>query len=161
MKSSVQLFLMAVAFDFYWTLVVLFRERGLFLWLGLAILTFIMLSPAQRLYALLLAVAGCGLDAFFALTGLIDFTGDGVLPVWMVALWLMFATVWTALTCRSTLPGWILAMLATCGTPVAYVIGERLGAISFQEPTLIIVSWIALGWLVLMLLFHVLMARRQ
>ena len=52
MKQNVQVFMMAVAFDLYWTLVVLFRERGLFLWLALAILACLMLSPAHRLYAL-------------------------------------------------------------------------------------------------------------
>ncbi|WP_411703702.1 DUF2878 domain-containing protein [Edaphovirga cremea] len=161
MKHYVQVFLMAVAFDFYWALVVLFRERGLFLWLGLAILACLMLSPAHRVYALLLAAAGCGLDAFWALTKLIDFTGGTLLPLWMVALWLMFATTWTALTCTSTLPGWILALLATCGGPVAYVLGERLGAITFLQPTFIVVSWMVPCWLVLMLFFHILMGKRQ
>lgn len=160
MKQYVQVFLMAVAFDFYWALVVLFRERGLFLWLGLAILAYLMLSPAHRVYALLLAVAGCALDALWALTKLIDFTGGPLLPLWMVALWLMFATVWTALSSTSTLPGWILALLATCGGPVAYVLGERLGAIAFLQPTFIVVSWMVPGWLVLMLFFHILMGKR-
>ncbi|MBM3070438.1 DUF2878 domain-containing protein [Lelliottia sp. RWM.1] len=161
MKRYVQVFLMAVAFDLYWTLVVLFRERGLFLWLGLAILACIMLSPAHRLYAVLLAVAGCTLDAFWVLTGLIDFNGDGLLPLWMVALWLMFATVWAGLTCTATIPGWILALLATVGGPVAYVIGHHLGAITFLEPSVIVVSVMSPGWLVLMLFFHMLMRKRQ
>lgn len=161
MKRYVQVFLMAVAFDLYWTLVVLFRERGLFLWLGLAILACIMLSPAHRLYAVLLAVAGCTLDAFWVLTGLIDFNGDGLLPLWMVALWLMFATVWAGLTCTATIPGWILALLATVGGPVAYVIGHHLGAITFLEPSVIVVSVMSPGWLVLMLFFHMLMGKRQ
>lgn len=51
------------------------------------------------------------------------------MPLWMVALWLMFATVWTQLTRTTTLPGWLLTVLATLGGPVAYLIGERLGAI--------------------------------
>ncbi|MNP70988.1 hypothetical protein D3C76_1672990 [compost metagenome] len=55
----------------------------------------------------------------------------------------------------------MLTLLATVGGPVAYVIGERLGAITFREPTFIVVSWMALGWLVLMLLFHILTGRRQ
>ena len=43
MRRYVQVFLMAVAFDLYWTLVVLFRERGLVVWLALAILACLML----------------------------------------------------------------------------------------------------------------------
>ncbi|MEI7342989.1 DUF2878 domain-containing protein [Pectobacterium brasiliense] len=161
MKRYVQVFLMAIAFDLYWTLVVLFRERGLFLWLALAILACLMLSPAHRLYALLLAAAGSGLDALWVWTGLIDFDGDMLLPLWMVALWLMFATVWTELTRTTTLPVWLLTLLATFGGPVAYIIGERLGAMTFLKPDIIVTSWMASGWLILMLFFHILMGKRQ
>ncbi|MFJ5362365.1 DUF2878 domain-containing protein [Pectobacterium sp. CHL-2024] len=161
MKRYVQVFLMAIAFDLYWTLVVLFRERGLFLWLALAILACLMLSPAHRLYALLLAAAGSGLDAFWVWTGLIDFDGDVLLPLWMVALWLMFATVWTELTRTTTLPVWLLTLMATFGGPVAYIIGERLGAMTFLKSDIIVASWMASGWLILMLFFHMLMGKRQ
>jgi hypothetical protein len=161
MKQYGQVFLLAIAFDLYWTLVVLFRERGLVIWLALAILACLMLSPAHTLYAVLLAAAGSLLDALWAMTGLIAFTGASLMPLWMVALWLMFATVWTQLTRTTTLPGWMLTLLATVGGPVAYLIGERLGAIEFLEPTFIVVSWMAPGWLVLMLFFHLLMGRQQ
>lgn len=161
MKRYVQVFLLALAFDLYWTLVVLFRERGLLLWLTLAIVACMTLPPAQRLRALFLTAAGCGLDTLWALTGLIDFTGKWLFPLWMLALWLMFATVWTAMTRTTTLPGWILVLLATLGGPVAYLIGERLGAITFMEPTFIVVGWMVPGWLVLMLFFHIPIGRRQ
>ncbi|ENA0612204.1 DUF2878 domain-containing protein [Enterobacter bugandensis] len=161
MKQYGQVFLMAIGFDLYWTLVVLFRERGLIVWLALAVLACLMLPPARRPYAILLAVAGSLLDAVWAMTGLIAFAGASLMPLWMVALWLMFATVWTQLTRTTTLPGWLLTLLATAGGPVAYLIGERLGAIEFLEPTFIVVSWMAPGWLVLMLFFHLLMGRQQ
>lgn len=160
MNRHLQVFFMAVAFDLYWTLVVLFRERGIIVWLALAMLACVMLAPALRIYALVLAVAGGSLDALWALTGLIRFR-DGVLPLWMVALWLMFAVVWTRLTHTSALPGWTLALLATLGGPVAYYVGERLGAITFLQPNFIVLSWLGLGWLVLALFFHLLMGRRQ
>jgi hypothetical protein len=35
------------------------------------------------------------------------------------------------------------------------------GAITFLEPTFIVVSWMAPGWLVLMLFFHLLMGRQN
>lgn len=161
MKRYVQVFALAIAFDLYWTLVVLFRERGLIIWCALAILACLMLPPAHRVYAILLAAAGSLLDALWALTGLIAFTGESLMPLWMVALWLMFATVWTQLTRTTTLPGWLLMLLASVGGPVAYLIGERLGAITFLVPTFIVVSWMAPGWLVLMLFYHLLMGREQ
>ena len=55
----------------------------------------------------------------------------------------------------------LLTLLAATGGPVAYLIGERLGAITFLEPTFIVVSWMAPGWLVLMLFFHLLMGRQK
>jgi len=161
MKQYGQVFLLAIAFDLYWTLVVLFRERGLVIWLALAILACLMLSPAHRLYAVLLAAAGSLLDALWAMTGLIAFTGASLMPLWMVALWLMFATVWTQLTRTTTLPGWMLTLLATVGGPVAYLIGERLGAITVLETTFIVISCIAPGWLVLMSFFHLLVVRQK
>ncbi|MEY7436939.1 DUF2878 domain-containing protein [Enterobacter cloacae] len=161
MKRYVQVFALAIAFDLYWTLVVLFRERGLIIWCVLEIFACLMLPPAHRVYAILLALAGSLLDALWALTGLIAFTGESLMPVWMVALWLMFATVWTQLTRTTTLPGWMLMLLASVGGPVAYLIGERLGAIAFLEPTFIVVSWMVPGWLVMMLFYHLLTGRQQ
>lgn len=161
MKSSAQIFLMAIAFDLYWALVVLFRERGLFLWFALAIFAWLMLPSVHRIYALTLTVAGSGLDALWALTGLITFHGDTLLPLWMMALWLMFSAVWTRLTRLSTLPGWILTLLGTLGGPLAYLIGKRVGAITFLEPTFIVVGWMASGWLILMLFFHLLMGKQR
>jgi len=48
MKRHLQVFLLAVGFDIYWTLVVLFRERGLVIWLALAILACILLPSTQH-----------------------------------------------------------------------------------------------------------------
>lgn len=161
MNRHLQVFLLAVGFDLYWFMVVLFRERGLVLWLGLAILACFMLPAAQRLCALMLTAAGSGLDALWALTGLIDFRGEALLPLWMLALWLMFAVMWTHLTCSTSLPGWLLVIMATGGGPISYLIGERLGAITFLEPTFIVLGLMATGWLVLMLFFHIFMGKHQ
>ncbi|HEE4818433.1 TPA: DUF2878 family protein, partial [Klebsiella pneumoniae] len=99
--------------------------------------------------------------ACWALAGLIDFRGDSLLPLWMVALWLMFAVVWTRLTRTTTLPGWVLAAAATVGGPVAYLLGARLGAMTLLVPMALAVAAMACGWLVLMLLFHLGMGRRK
>ena len=150
MTRPAQHLLMALAFDVYWTLVVMLRERGLLIWLTLAIFAWLRLPAASRPPALLLAAAG-----------LIDFRGDSLLPLWMVALWLMFAVVWTRLTRTATLPGWVLATAATVGGPVAYLIGARLGAMTLLVPTALGVAAMACGWLVLMLLFHLGMGRQK
>ena len=156
MTRPAQHLLMALAFDVYWTLVVMLRERGLLIWLTLAIFAWLRLPAASRPPALLLATAGCGMDASMALAGLIDFRGDR-----MVALWLMFAVVWTRLTRTTTLPGWVLATVATLGGPVAYLLGARLGAMTLLVPMALAVAAMACGWLVLILLFHLGMGRRK
>jgi len=159
MKPSVQVLLITLGFDFYWTLVVLFRQQGEVLWLALALAACLMLPPVYRFYSLLLAAAGSLVDALWVMTGLIEFSGSKLLPLWMLALWLMFASVWIQISRITSLPGWLLAGLATLGGPMAYLAGEYLGAMTFLQPTLTVIGWMALGWLTLMLYFHILIRK--
>lgn len=149
----------AVALAIAWTLVVVFRERAVWLWLLLALLAYMLLKPRQRIYAMLLAIFGGLLDSLWAVSGLIQFNGDGLLPLWMMALWIMFACVWVRLTAKTTLSIWGLALMASLGGPLAYFIGERLGAMVFLAPSSLVLSGMALGWGVLMLCFHSLIGR--
>ena len=120
MTRPAQHLLMALAFDVYWTLVVMLRERGLLIWLTLALFAWLRLPAASRPPALLLAAAGCGLDACWALAGLIDFPGDSLLPLWMVALWLMFAVVWRDAKCP-----FARMLYAPSGTPCKSATSSR------------------------------------
>lgn len=160
MKPPLRVLMLAIAFDVYWTLVVLFRHRGIVLWLVLALMACLMLKPLQRINAMLLALSGGMMDTMWSLTGLIKFNDGGILPLWMMAPWLMFACVWIRLTANTTLPGWMLVLVAAMGGPTAYWLGERLGGIVFVAPIPIVLGWMALGWGVLMLVFH-LLARRH
>lgn len=45
MRRYLQVFLLAVGFDLYWALVVIFREQGLIIWLALAVLACLFLPP--------------------------------------------------------------------------------------------------------------------
>ena len=47
MTRPAQHLLMALAFDVYWTLVVMLRERGLLIWLTLAIFAWLSYQPAR------------------------------------------------------------------------------------------------------------------
>ncbi len=71
MTRPAQHLLMALAFDVYWTLVVMLRERGLLISADAGHLRLLRLPADQSSAALLLAAAGCGLDACWALAGLI------------------------------------------------------------------------------------------
>ncbi|HFF3731839.1 TPA: DUF2878 domain-containing protein, partial [Klebsiella pneumoniae] len=48
MTRPAQHLLMALAFNVYWTLVVMLRERGLLIWLTLAIFAWLRLPAASR-----------------------------------------------------------------------------------------------------------------
>ncbi|MGU3413800.1 DUF2878 domain-containing protein [Enterobacteriaceae bacterium C34A] len=154
MSPRLRVALLAVGFDIYWTLVVLLRDRGEFVWFALAIVACGILPARQRILAVTLTLAGCLLDSLWLITGLVLFEGSQFLPLWMMSLWLMFASVWTHLMFITTLPLWLMTLLATIGGPAAYAIGQHAGAMVFLKPWLTVCSVMACGWLVLALLFH-------
>ena len=163
MTRPAQHLLMALAFDVYWTLVVMLRERGLLIWLTLAIFAWLRLPAASRPPALLSGRGGLrsgrllgagGADRFSRRQPAAPVDGGPVADV--------RRRLDPTDPHRLTLPGWVLATAATVGGPVAYLIGARLGAITLLVPTALgVVSWMACGWLVLMLLFHLGMGRQK
>ena len=159
MSRSWRIILTTVAFDLYWFLVVFFRDRFVLLWLAMAILVWCLLPPVHRRAALLLAVVGSGMDAFWVATGVVSFDGSGMIPWWMLALWLMFACLWAPLTWRSALPNWLLLMMGAVGGPFAYLIGKNMGAMSFHQPLFITLGLLAIGWGVLIWLFNIIYAQ--
>jgi Protein of unknown function (DUF2878) len=70
-----------------------------------------------------------------------------VAPLWIVALWLAFAT--TISTTHRALGQHPMAAAAALGAvmgPLTYIAGERLGALTLVEPRLTGLSLIALFW---------------
>ena len=159
MNGRLKLIGLAVAFDIYWTLVVLFRERGMILWITLAAVAWLTLPASLRYPALLLTVAGCALDTLWAFSGLIHFNDGWLLPGWMMALWLAFACVWIRFAHATQLPRLLMVLLAAVGGPAAYFLGERLGGIVFLHSAFTVLGWMAIGWLLLMTAFHFLLSR--
>lgn len=152
---------MAVAVNFFlfqagWFACVLGAARG-FPWHGalvaLLIAAFIVFRSQRPRDELALvaaaAVAGFAFDSALALTGWVDFEGAVpaplLAPVWMVALWALFAT--TLNVSLRWLREWpVLGMLfGAVGGPVAYYAGERLGALQFTAP-LPGLAAVAAGW---------------
>ncbi len=152
MNSLLRAGLAAIAFDIYWTLVVLFRERGITLWLGLALVVCFMLPAGARRHALIIALVGCGLDTFHVLAGRITFQGNGLVPLWMVALWVMFSCVWSVLARSRSVPLLLLVLLAATGGPLAYLLGAYLGAMTIHVPVWQALAWLSTGWACLALL---------
>ncbi len=101
--------------------------------------------------ALVLAAGAFGavFDSALVAAGLVGYTSGTVLPqaapAWIVAMWLLFAITlnhslrW--LRHRDTLA----AMLGAIGGPLAFLAGERLGAVVFPERTAALLA-LAAGW---------------
>lgn len=140
-----------------WFACVMGAGRGQ-LWLGPSAVTALVLlhlymtpRPVQEIRLILLTgVFGFAIDTLQASAGLYAFTGTSpapwLCPLWMVALWMIFATTLNASM------GWLAqryrlaAVLgALCG-PVSYVAGARLGAIELPAHAGLSLVGIAVVW---------------
>jgi hypothetical protein len=139
-----------------WFACVLFAAAGK-PWVGIVIAcvltaAHVLRSSAPRVEALLVLAAGCvgalG-DSLSLGAGLITFSSGvvvpGFAPLWMIALWMNFATVLNgplrALKTRTVLA----ALIGAVAGPCAYYAGVRLGALHFTDmrlaPVVIGVEW--------------------
>ena len=112
---------------------------------------------------LVLAAAGIGivLDPTLALAGFIGFASgtlfNGVAAHWMVALWMLFAiTLNASLRWLKDRP-MLAAIFGGVGGPLAYLGGEKLGALQIDSNQGIVA--IGVGWAIAMWLL-VILARR-
>lgn len=145
------------AFQAVWFALVLMAARG-WPWLGLAVLGASLAwhfhsarAPGREL-RLLAAAAGLGLAGetalhWSAVTGYPPqaWTGEPV-PVWMVGLWVNFAT--TLHVSLAWLRGrFVAAALAGAAAgPLSYFGGQRLGAITLHPEPLVWITGIGLLW---------------
>ena len=127
-------------------------------WLGIAIATFLLavhmlLTTEAACQAKLLFVAlVCGLvvDSTLLTIGVYRFPSGSLVawlpPIWMSILWVQFAT--TFRYCLHWLSGryGASALLAFAGAPLAFLGGERIGAISFLEPRLFNLMILGVVW---------------
>ncbi|WP_430460034.1 DUF2878 domain-containing protein [Thalassolituus sp. LLYu03] len=109
------------------------------------------LSAAQRVKALLFALAGAGFDSLLLNTGWLNFppatpfwlTADPLVPLWLMLLWLAFAsTLYLSLRWLAGKPLLAAVAGALCA-PFSYWAGSHMGAVSFTPTTLLL---IALYW---------------
>lgn len=99
------------------------------------------------LFASVAAVIGFLVDTLWIRTGVLDYNGAAVAPVWIVLLW---AAVGLSLNhCLSyfkTRP-WLGGALAGGGAPFSYLAGERFGAVTIDDPLQLLA--VAPVWLIL------------
>jgi hypothetical protein len=128
------------------------------LWLGPSVVAALVLihlyltpRPAQETSLILLVgIFGFAIDTLQASAGLYAFTRTSaapwLCPLWMVALWMIFATTLNAsMAWLAGRYGLAAALGALCG-PVSYVAGARLGAIELPAHASASLVAIAIVW---------------
>jgi hypothetical protein len=109
-------------------------------------------GPELRLLAAAGAI-GLVVDSLHAGFGVLAFAGyvpGAVAPLWIVLLWMQFATALHF--CLGWLSGrYLLAsLLGLIGGPLSFLAGERLGAASFGEPRTLSLAVLALSWAIVL-----------
>jgi uncharacterized protein DUF2878 len=128
------------------------------LWLGPAMVAALLLvhlaltpTPIQETrLILLIGIFGFAIDTLQASAGLYAFTRTSaapwLCPLWMVALWMIFATTLNAsMAWLAGRYGLAAALGAVCG-PASYVAGARLGAIELPAHARLSLVGIAIVW---------------
>lgn len=107
-------------------------------------------TRGREIRTVLVAIGiGIAWESALVATGLVRYpTAPGPLglaPVWMVALWANFAcTIHHSLGWIRTRPA-LASPLGAVGGPLAFIAGEKLGAVSFPSPILAL-GVIAVAW---------------
>ena len=106
---------------------------------------------AEWKFIAVVAAAGCIWDISMARGGVIDFADASLLgiPLWLVCLWLLFATTFRhCLLWLSNRPGLALALAAVFG-PASYWAGSQLSDATLAAPLFAALAVMALGWAIL------------
>ncbi len=118
-------------------------------------------GPEARLVAIVTAI-GLAWDSLIVSLGLMSYPAGtfspGVAPVWILAMWALFAT--TLNLSMGWLKGrpWLAVAFGAVGGPLAYLAGKKLGGVEMSEPALALLAQ-GLGWAVMMPLLLRLAAR--
>jgi hypothetical protein len=158
--STLHVLANAVAFKLVWAAAIL-GAANLSPWLGVwaaaAVLTghlWAVSNKHQELRLVLLtALIGFSSDSLFAATGMLQYTSGQFAtwmgPVWIFGLWIAFGTTLNV-AFRWLQNRWMLAtVLGAVSGPMSYLAGSKMGAVSFADPTLAMIS-LSATWAVLL-----------
>ena len=111
--------------------------------------TWISAAPREWRFTALVVLLGVTLDVIAVSAGVFTVEAGGVLPFWLVALWVLFATLLPhGLSWLQGRP-WLAAVAGAAGGTLSYVAGVRLGV---AEATCLplAVGWWAIQWALLL-----------
>ncbi|MFC0227512.1 DUF2878 domain-containing protein [Serratia aquatilis] len=161
MKLNARFWLITLGFDAYWTLAVLGRERVVPALLIGAVLALILTPAWQRKWVLAAAFLGTMMDALWCYVGAFEFAGQNGVPLWMISLWLTFSCWWYWLLSKIKVSPVLLALLGAVSGPLAYLIGWRLGAMTWLMPVEAVLLLLALGWMIYLPIISLPLQRRR
>jgi Protein of unknown function (DUF2878) len=109
--------------------------------------------PKQELLLVLSAATiGALFDTLLVWLGWFTYSSGtliaGTAPHWMVALWMLFATTLNLSLAWLKRRLFVAALFGAIGGPLAYLGGEKLGALNFASPTAGLIA-LAIGWALL------------
>lgn len=108
------------------------------------------LLAADAVCAAVAAIVGVCLDTLWIQTGVLDFYGFAVAPLWIVMLWIgVGLSVNHGLAYFKARP-MLGGALAAVSAPVCYLSGAALGAVSVPNPALLAAvsaAWFGVFWL--------------
>ena len=149
-----------VVFKAAWTAVVLSAAAGIPLLGAIAVAVAIGIhlwssenAEAEARLLLVAAFIGLAWESWLVQAGLLQYTSGnlvpGLAPYWIVAMWVLFATLlntgmrWLR---RSKV---VAAIAGGIGGPMAFVAGASVGAVEFVSPVLALIA-IGVGWAALL-----------
>lgn len=151
------MWLNAVLFQIGWFTCVLERS-----WLAVGVTVGILCvhvlyvrAPRREWLAVgLIAGAGITQDIVLIQLGVLRFDTHPWPPLWMLCMWLLFATTLNHSLRWLAERGWLASLLGAVAGPLSYLAGERLGAVSVNHDRLPI---LALAWAITLPLYYVLL----
>lgn len=142
----------ALWFQTTWFFVVLGREAFLPATLLMIALHLFLVRNTRRELLLMSSVAaiGIGADAILHITGVYQFAGNALVPLWLCGLWLAFATTLTRSLAFLGQRPWLAALAGAVALPLNYWAGQRLGAVTFGYSLPVTLVIVALTWGILL-----------
>ncbi|MFU8813721.1 MAG: DUF2878 domain-containing protein [Pseudomonadales bacterium] len=129
-----------VLFQAAWFACVLGGAQGSNLWGAAAVaslIVFALLGRTRDHDLVLGCVAACigfVIDTVWIRTGILDYAGAGIAPLWIVMLWVgVGLSINHSLSMFKARP-WLGGLLAGASAPLSYLAGERFGAVTIADP---------------------------
>ena len=145
----------ALLFNAFWFSACVGRDA--FLPLTAALLLVLLLCVKQRHTTLLLAsrtaVIGLLADATLSHSEIYQFTGGDLLPIWLILLWVGFASIITRSLRFLNRNLALAALFGAFGGPSSYFAGHRFGGVEFGYPLVPTLIVVGLVWACLLPLF--------